>query len=276
VLILTDHSCHRRKIRCIAEGTAPCKNCVSAGLACTYNAIPQKKGPKGGRAKVLSELRETQRNDELATGSSNDLDFDRRPLSTTFARSEDLLPYAFVKSCIGYFFTHVYPLEPILHPQRLQEAVVAMDRSTGVYCMIAALCAYVIIRANYKPQLSALPRPEMAHMSSIEIGLVLLDESVRVRQGYDDRESPTYTSVRTVWFYSGCFRELGRDNTAWTYLRDATTQAHLLSMHYEETYKHEVLNLAHERVLYWLLFISERYHSATLGITRSPKALTDR
>lgn len=32
-----------------------------AGLACTYNAIPQKKGPKGSRAKVLAEIREHQR-----------------------------------------------------------------------------------------------------------------------------------------------------------------------------------------------------------------------
>jgi hypothetical protein len=276
VLILTNHSCHRRKVKCIAEGTAPCKNCTSAGLACTYNAIPQKKGPKGSRAKVLSELRDTQRNAELVTGSSNDLDFDRRPLSTTFARSEGLLPSAFVESCIDYFFTHVYPLEPVLHPQRLQEAVVAMDRSTGVYCMIAALCAYLIIRAKYKPQVSVLPRREMAHMSSIEIGLVLLEESVRIRQGYDDRESPTHTSVLTVWFYSGCFRELGRENTAWTYLRDATTQAQLLYMHHEETYEHDVLDSPQKRVLYWLLFISERYHRATLEITRSPKALTNR
>lgn len=258
MLTLANHSCHRRKVKCIGEGTAPCKNCVSAGLACTYNAIPQKKGPKGSRAKVLSKLHETQHNAELAVGSSNDLGFNRRPLSSTFARRKGLLPPAFVESCIEYFFTHVYPSEPILHPQRVQEAAVDMDRSTEVYCMIVALCAYVIIRANYKPQASMLPCREMAHMSSVGIGRVLLEESVRVQQGCDHRESPTHTSVLTVWFYSGCFRELGHENTAWTYLRDATTQAQLLSMHDEETYKHELLDSPQKRVLYWLLFISER------------------
>jgi hypothetical protein len=175
-----------------------------------------------------------------------------------FARSEGLLPSAFVESCIGYFFTHVYPLEPILQPQGLQEVVVAMDRCTRAYCMITALCAYVIIRAKYKPHVSVLPRREKAQMSSVGIGLDLLDESVRIRQGYDDRENPTHTSVLTVWFYSGCFQELGCENTAWTYLRDATTQAQLLSMHHEETYEHEGLDSAQKRVLYWLLFISER------------------
>lgn len=41
-------ACHRRKVKCIGDGTRTCKNCQSAGLTCTYNAIPQKKGPKGG------------------------------------------------------------------------------------------------------------------------------------------------------------------------------------------------------------------------------------
>ncbi|KAI5363482.1 hypothetical protein J4E82_011558, partial [Alternaria postmessia] len=104
-----------------------------------------------------------------------------------------------------------------------------------------------MIRANCKPQVTVLPRQEMAHMSSIEIGRVLLDKSVRIRKGYDDRENPTHTSMLTVWLYSGCFRELGRENTAWTYLREATTQAQLLSMHDEETYKHEVLDAAQKR-----------------------------
>ena len=255
------HSCHRRKVKCIGEGTAPCKNCVSAGLACTYNAIPQKKGPKGSRAKVLSELRETQRNAQLAAGFPTDLGFDGRSLPATFARTQGLLPPALVESCIEYFFNHVYPSEPVLHRQRAQEAAVGMDRSTESYCMIVALCAYVMIQANHKPPVSVLPRPEMAHMSNVGVGHILLEESVRVRQGYDHRENPTHMSVLTSWFYSGCYFGLARENTAWTYLREATTQAQLLGMHDEETYKHDPLDVSRKRVLYWLLFIAERYVS---------------
>jgi hypothetical protein len=110
-----------------------------------------------------------------------------------------------------------------------------MDRSTEAYYMVVALCAYVMIQANHKPPFNVLPRPEMAHMSNVGIGHVLLEESVRVRQGYNHRENPTHMSVLTSWFYSGCYFELVRENTAWTYLRDATTQAQLLGMHDEET-----------------------------------------
>ncbi|KAH8621231.1 hypothetical protein IG631_24081 [Alternaria alternata] len=253
--------CHRRKVKCIGEGTAPCKNCVSAGLACTHNAIPQKKGPKGSRAKVLSELRETQRNAQLAAGFPTDLGFDGRTLSSTFARTPGLMLPALVESCTGYFFAHVYPSEPVLHRQRAQEAAVGMDYSTETYCMVIALCAYVMIRANHKPLVSVLPRPEMAPMSNVGIGLILLEESVRVRQGYVHQESPTHYSVLTSWFYSGCYFRLARENIAWTYLREATTQAQLPRMHDEETYQHDPLDVFSKRVLYWLLFIAERTYA---------------
>jgi hypothetical protein len=251
---LSIHSCHRRKIKCIDGGTAPCKNCVSAGLACTYNAIPQKKGPKGSRAKVLSELREIQ----LAAGIPIDLDFGKPSVSSTFARTPGLLPPTLVEGCIEHFFIHVYPLEPVLHRQRAQEAAVGMEHSIEAYCMIAALCAYVMIQANHKPRMSVLPHPELARMSNVGIGHVLLEESVRVRQSYDHRENHTHMSVLTSWFYSGCYSGLARENTAWTYLRYATTQAQLLGMHDEETYKHDPLDASRKRVLYWLLFIAER------------------
>jgi hypothetical protein len=125
--------------------------------------------------------------------------------------------------------------------------------------MIVALCAYVVIRASYKPPASVLLGSELAHLSNVDIGRVLLGESIRVRQGYDHRENPTQTSVLTSWFYSGCYFELALEDTAWTYLRDATTQAQLLGMHDEETYKQDPLDVSRKRALYWLLFIAERY-----------------
>ncbi|KAL6712634.1 hypothetical protein ACN47E_000511 [Coniothyrium glycines] len=251
-------SCHRRKVKCIGEGTSPCKNCVSAGLACTYNAIPQKKGPKGSRAKVLSELRENQRNAQLAAGFPADIGFDGRTLSSTFSRTQGLVPPALVESCIDFFFAHVYPTQPVLHRQKAQEAAVNMERSTEAYCMIVSLCAYVMIQANMPVSSSVLSRSDMAQMSNMGIGHVLLEESVRVRQSFDFRENPTHWTVLTSWFYSGAYFGLGRENTAWVYLRDATSQAQLLGMHDEETYKHDPLDISRKRVLYWLLFITER------------------
>jgi hypothetical protein len=208
---------------------------------------------------VLSELRENQRNEQLAAGFPQDMSFDGRTLSPTFARAQGLLPAGLVESCLEFFFANVYPSEPVLHRQKAQEAAVNMERSTEAYCMIVALCAYVMVRANMQVPSSMLSRPEVAQMSNMTLGYALLEESVRVRNGYDYRENPTHLTVLTSWFYCGSYFGLARENTAWSYLREATTQAQLLGMHDEETYKHDPLDISRKRVLYWLLFMAERY-----------------
>lgn len=254
-------SCHRRKVKCIGEGTNPCKNCVSAGLACTYNAIPQKKGPKGSRAKVLSELRENQRQSQLAGNFVPELGFDGRALSMSFTRTPGLLPQGLMENCIEFFFVNVYPSQPVLHRQRAQDTMMSIEHSTEAYCMITALCAYVMIQSNMSVPPTLLPRSEMAQMTNVSIGHMLLDEAVRVRKGVDYLENPTHLSVLTSWFFYGSYFGLGRDNTAWSLLREATTLAQLLGMHDEETYKSDPLDISRRRVLYWLLFVTERTHA---------------
>ncbi|KAF2735153.1 hypothetical protein EJ04DRAFT_220935 [Polyplosphaeria fusca] len=271
-------SCHRRKVKCIGEGTNPCKNCVSAGLACTYNAIPQKKGPKGSRAKVLSELRENQRQSQLTSGFS-DLGFNTHPAA--FARTPGLVSHGLIENCVEFFFSNVYPSQPILHRQRARDTVISIEHSTEAYCMIVALCAYVIIQANMSPAPNVLPRPDMAQMSNIDVGHILLEESARVRKGIEYLEDPTHMSVLTSWFYYGCYFGLGRDNTSWSYLREATTQAQLLGMADEETYKNDPLDLSRRRALYWVLLVTERTHALhkhrpiSLHATIHPPSLDD-
>lgn len=161
---------------------------------------------------------------------------------------------------MDFFFTYIYASQPVLHRQRAQEAIVNMDRSIESYCMVVSLCAYVMIQANMRPRSDLLERQEMANMSNAQFGHILLEESVRVRRGYDYRENPTPYTILTSYFYCQCYFGLAKENTAWTYLREATTQAQLLGMHDEETYKHDPLDTSRKRVLYWLLFMAERYH----------------
>jgi hypothetical protein len=252
-------SCHRRKVKCIGEGTNPCRNCISAGLACTYNAIPQKKGPKGSRAKVLSELRESQRQSQMqAAGFPAEFGFDVRTLANSSSRTPGLLTRPLVESCLEFFFGNVYPTMSILDHQQVQEVAMNMEHSTEAYCVISALCAYVMIQANMTVPPNLLPRPEMAQLSNVSLGHILLEESTRVRKGFEYRENPTHLSVLTSWLYYGCYFGLGRDNTAWTYLREATTEAQILGMHDEDSYKSDPLDAPKRRALYWLLFVAER------------------
>ncbi|OCK76852.1 hypothetical protein K432DRAFT_334978 [Lepidopterella palustris CBS 459.81] len=255
-------SCHRRKVRCIGEGTNPCKNCISAGLTCTYNAIPQKKGPKGSRAKVLSELRETQRQSQILTGYPDELGFDGRPVSSAFIRTPGLLPPGLVESCVEFFFGNLYPSQPILHRQRIQDTIMSMEHSTEAYCMIVALCACVMTQSNMSVPPNVALHGDVGQISNVGLGAVLLEESIRVRRGHDYIENPTLLSAITSFFYFGSYFGLDKDNTAWFHLREATTLAQLMGMHDEETYKTgDAIDCSRMRRLYWLLFVTERTHA---------------
>ncbi|KAK7514664.1 uncharacterized protein IWZ02DRAFT_181478 [Phyllosticta citriasiana] len=252
-------SCHRRKVKCVGEGNKPCKNCISAGLNCTYNAIPQKKGPKGSRAKVLSELRENQRNAQLAATGFPDL---WNAHNIALQRQPGLMSLDLIHSCVDFYFHHFYPSQPILHHQRLQDLILAMDQNVEAYCMITALCAYMLVQPNMTLPPTIVPRGPDGPIPNVNFGHVLLEESVRVRKGYNHAENPSRYSVITSFFYFCCYHCLDKQNSAWYYLREATTYAQILGMHDEETYKTgDYIETARRRRLYWVLFINERAYA---------------
>src|SRR5947207_9398815 len=121
-------ACHRRKVKC--DGHQPCRNCSQAALSCTFNAIPQKKGPKGNRAKVISELRETQRLSALASRAQDHfIGLDGLPLSPSLLPTPGLLTPEIIRCCVDFFFAHMYPTMPILHRETLQQQMVNIDTS---------------------------------------------------------------------------------------------------------------------------------------------------
>nr|POE77600.1 putative sucrose utilization protein suc1 [Quercus suber] len=277
-------ACHRRKVKCIGDGTRPCKNCTSAGLTCTYNAIPQKKGPKGSRAKVISELRETQRQTQLAAHHHGyvlrspsidlcavtdkwtltfmlvaDVEFSQRPLDV---RQHGLLSMDMITSCVTYYFENLYATQPILHRQRVGETIGIMDTNIEAYCLVVSLCAYMMIQPNMTLPPGAFDGLEVPPQSSLQLGHTLLQEALRVRKQSSYIEDPSIWSVITSFFFFGSFFCLDKHNTAWFHLREATTLAQILGMHEESHYTQlDVIETSRQRRLYWLLFVTERAYA---------------
>ncbi|KAF2837896.1 hypothetical protein M501DRAFT_908623, partial [Patellaria atrata CBS 101060] len=252
-------NCHRRKVKCLGEGTKPCKNCVTAGLTCTYNAIPQKKGPKGSRARVLSELRETQQRQSQAGGSSQGTEV---PFDIRTTRLSGLLTSNLINLCVDYFFNNLYPSHPFLQRQRIQEIITSMDHSIEAYCMVTALCAWMMIQPDMVIPPNVALHGEAGSMNAQNLGPVLLEEVVLVRKGYNYVENPTLLSVLTSFFCFGCFFCLDKHNSAWFHLMEATTLAQLLGIHDEETYKSgSSLENSRKRRLFWILFVTERAYA---------------
>nr|OQO25067.1 hypothetical protein B0A51_07446 [Rachicladosporium sp. CCFEE 5018] len=220
-------ACHRRKVKCIGDGAKACKNCTSSGLTCTYNAIPQKKGPKGSRAKVITELRENQRQTQLSSGRNG---IEETPHSPAYLRKKGLLSMEMITACVDYFFANMYPTMPILHRVKVGETIGQMEQSPEAYCLVVSLCGYMMIQPNMSLPPTAFQDADIQLQPSLELGQLLILETLRVRKTYDYIESPTFWSVITSFFLFGSYFCLDRQNTAWFHLREATTLSHVLGM----------------------------------------------
>ncbi|KIW08889.1 uncharacterized protein PV09_00811 [Verruconis gallopava] len=254
-------SCHRRKVKCIGEGTNPCKNCMSARLNCTYNAIPQKKGPKGSRAKVLSEIRETQRQSQLSAGQY-EYGISRSISPAALSRTPGLVTPEIVNACVDYFFSNLYPTLPILHHRKVQQTVMAMGHSIEAYCKMVSLCAYTLFQPNMVLPSHVRSNDELGQISNIALARLYLDEAIRVRKGYEFSEDPTIIAVYTSFFIFSCYFCLDRQNAAWVYLRQAMTLAHVMGMHDESSYKNEdFIDSSRKRRFFWVLFMTERAYA---------------
>ncbi|KAI1637536.1 hypothetical protein F4809DRAFT_649811 [Biscogniauxia mediterranea] len=253
-------ACHRRKVKC--DGINPCRNCSSAQLTCTYNAIPQKKGPKGSRAKVISELRETQRQTSLSAKVQSRLNgISSPPCSPALSPTPGLLAGDMIKESIEFFFANMYPIMPVLHRQRLEQQVMFEDQKLDTYCLLTSLCAYMMFQPGM-----GLPGadPLLEHMPGAHIvsGTLLMEETIRVRKGFDYLESPSLNSLCTSYFLFCSYYALDMHDKAWFYLREATTLAHMSGLTKEETYlQYDNVESSRRRRLYWLLFVTERAYA---------------
>lgn len=273
-------ACHRRKVKC--DGVNPCRNCSSAQLACTYNAIPQKKGPKGSRAKVISELRETQRQSSLSARIHNRINGISNPTATTLAPTPGLLTNDMIKSCIDYFFANMYPSMPILNRQRLEQDAMAMDSTLDVYCLLSSLCAFMMLQPGMSVPSADPYGQESIPGASIITATLLLEETVRVRKGYDYLTNPTFYTMATSYFLFGIHYAIDLKTKAWCSLREATTMVHLLGMNKEEAYQSgDQSEIVRRRRLYWLLYAAERAYGLqedrplSLKATVNPPTPTD-
>ena len=161
--------------------------------------------------------------------------------------------------CADSFFQLLYPTQPILHQGRVQQTILAVDQSIEAYCKMCSLCSYVLLQPNAVLPPNLALHAEPGQIPSQTMGLLLLEECMRLRQGFHFYENPTTLTVYTSFFISGSYFCLDKQNTSWAYLRQSMTLAHIMGMHIDDTYKLEdPIDSSRKRRLYWLLFIMDR------------------
>lgn len=256
-------ACHRRKVKC--DGVNPCRNCSASQLACTYNAIPQKKGPKGSRAKVISELREKQTQNSLSSKVQNrmaGISSPQCPDTSPLAPTAGLLTTELIRESLDFFFANMYPNMPILHRERLEQLSLYADQSIDTYCLLTSLCAFMMLQPGMQMPSDNGYNFDMMAGANIVTATLLLEETVRVRKGCDILQSPSVNTICTSYFLFACHSGLDFHDKAWFYLREATTLVHMMGMSKEETYaQYDAVEAARWRHLYWLLFVTERAYA---------------
>lgn len=253
-------ACHRRKVKC--DGINPCRNCSSAQLSCTYNAIPQKKGPKGSRAKVISELRETQRQTSLSTKVQNRINGIACPSPISLAPTPGLLTSDLVKDCAGFFFENMYAQAPVLDRRQIDQQVLYMEQNRDAYCLMSSMCAFVMLQPGMTMPPGDLYNLDMVPGANIISSQLLLEEAIRVRKGHEYLDNITLNALVTNFFMFGCFYSQEMHDKAWYYLREATTMIQMAGMHKEEHYmQFDAPEAARRRRIYWLFFVLERAYA---------------
>jgi len=185
--------------------------------------------------------------------------FGSPPRSPTYARASGLLTQELIEGCTDFFFTQMYPTMPILYRDQIRQTVSDMSHSVEAYCLITAFCAFMLIQPGIVLKTGQLMEESSSSITNPKLGNVLMEESVRMRKGYDYVESPTVNTVITSFFLFGCCFGLNKHNTAWFHLREATALAQILGMQDENTYLFDnVIETSRKRRLFWLLFVTER------------------
>ncbi|KAL2201878.1 C6 zinc finger protein [Sarocladium strictum] len=258
-------ACHRRKVKC--DGINPCRNCSSAQLSCTYNAIPQKKGPKGSRAKVISELRETQRQTSLSAKVQNRINGIVCPQANQgLSPTPGLVTGELVKECVHFFFEHMYAQLPILDRNQIEQQVLYMEQNRDAYCLLTAMCAFVMLQPGMAMPSGDPFNLDMLPGANIVSSQLLLEECIRVRKGYEYLDSITLNTLATNFFIFGCYHGQEMVDRAWFHHREATTMINMIGMEKEEFYMSlDSVEASRRRRLYWLFYSLDRTYAMQRG-----------
>ncbi|KAH8125041.1 hypothetical protein LI328DRAFT_167895 [Trichoderma asperelloides] len=285
--------CRIRKIRC--DGTHPCANCIDNSCNCTYHAVPKKTGPKGRRKARLAESRSPAQFSMtvplavLATTNQQQLplslDYGDSSISGTessFVRNagspvagdggfvpSPRVPVDFMMSCLDAFFTHKYPITPILDRRQVQDAIPNLRCMPEMYGLITACCAVMVLSPDIIiTDRADLQREDASCSTSISAFEVpqaefLIAETIRARGYCDYVERPSLTTIQTSFFLFSAFFCLGKDTSAWHYIREAITIVQSLRLH-EEASHSEIQDptvALYARRMFWVLFITERAYA---------------
>ncbi|KAH8810700.1 hypothetical protein F5884DRAFT_780149 [Xylogone sp. PMI_703] len=175
-----------------------------------------------------------------------------------------LLSPEIIERCLYAFFAYKYPIMPILDREETYSSVHYLHNSPSQYSFITALCVFVMLQTEIGSSSSG-PRVSSSELreDSILSADFLIKETFRARKCYDYIDDPSLATVQTSFFLFAVFFAMGKDSSAWFYIRESMTMLQLLRLHEEATYlaMTDARYATYCRRTFWLLFITERAYA---------------
>lgn len=174
------------------------------------------------------------------------------------------LPSIALLAHVNIHLKYLYPIMPVVSPEQvLHDSQDPLSLSPERYAFITALCAATHSQLELdeaKIEVDINIDSTSASLSCFS-GIELLTEATDARGKCSNIcEYVTVESLLTSFFLFATYGNLDLHDQAWFYLSQATTMAHTLGLHRENTYSEFGAGESEERRrVFWLLFVTERY-----------------
>ncbi|VUC21502.1 unnamed protein product [Clonostachys rosea] len=234
--------CRFRKVKC--RGSQPCTQCAHLNLTCTFSSPPARRHGRGRRGWLVAQLR----------GEKNGPPKQPVPPSTSTGSAD------FFIGLLPQYAEFVYPLNPIISPAEMEEAIGNMDRNSEDAALVHSFAAVTINRTRSSwalhgevaTQITQQMRTAASAHRAYELSW---DEETD--DGTLSQLPVTAKRIVTCVFLSVCALTLKRVDRSFAWLREGITMLQAIDLN--QNPPSGVGELARWQRLYWELYLHERH-----------------
>jgi Fungal specific transcription factor domain len=159
---------------------------------------------------------------------------------------------AMMSHCVKQYFTHLYPIMPIIHESTFRRKLNRIeDLPPEDKCLVLSMCAVTILHAS--------PPSDLTLEEKKDLGRQFLSHFLSLRRASDWIETSSLTTIIASYFASVSYFELKLPRSSNFYVREATGMALEQGLHLDSFYSgmNHVVEICHRRA-FALLFVTER------------------
>ncbi|KAL7927387.1 fungal-specific transcription factor domain-containing protein [Trichoderma austrokoningii] len=281
-------NCRFRKMKC--DRGLPCSNCVVSSIPCRYLHTLRRKGPRGGKGRRLSQIRqgltEPDKNHFDVSTPATQIQFgalDESKAAAAAAQQNPLLALASASASgiatehdkqrlavalaahVQVFMKHLFPIMPVINDRELLADSLRLDElSPSRYAFLLSLCAAtrIQLKLDHAEEYDETSVGINTSLDSPLTGEALLAAAEQARRQFNVVDDLSLDTLLTSFFLFAGYGNLEKHSHAWFYLNQAISLALSMGLHSESAYSNlEESEREIRRRVFWLLFVTERTYA---------------